>query len=71
MAAGAIVTNSVDSYAVVAGNPEKIISDVRKIKNKITGENVYPWRHHFKNYMPWSECDFSTWYAALDIESKV
>lgn len=67
VAAGAVVTKSVPKYAVVAGNPAKQISDVRKIKNKITGEPVYPWRNHFRNYMPWAESDFRTWYAALDV----
>lgn len=45
--AGAIVTKSVDPYTVVVGNPAKSISDVRKIKNKVTGKLVYPWREHF------------------------
>lgn len=70
VAAGAIITKPVAPYAVVAGNPGKPISDVRKIKNKITGEPVYPWRHHFSNYMPWADSDFDAWYASLDIEEK-
>lgn len=70
VAAGAIVTKDVQDYSVVAGNPGKTISDVRKIKNKITGEPVYPWRYYFKNYMPWAESDFSTWYDSLEIEEK-
>ena len=68
--AGAIVTKSVEPYAVVAGNPGKIISDVRKVKSKITGEAVYPWRHHFRRAMPWSESDFTTWYSSLEIDEK-
>lgn len=68
--AGAIVTKSVDSYAVVVGNPAKAISDVRRIKNKITGEPVYPWREHFSNYMPWDGIGFDAWYASLDLDEK-
>lgn len=68
--AGAIVTKSVDPYAVAVGNPAKSISDVRKVKNKITGEPVYPWREHFGNYMPWDKIGFDAWYASLDIEEK-
>lgn len=68
--AGAIVTKSVDPYAVAVGNPAKVISDVRKIKNKITGKQVYPWRDHFNNYMPWDENGFNAWYASLDIDEK-
>ena len=68
--AGAIVTKSVPSYAVAVGNPARIISDVRDIRSKITGEPVYPWRNHFSNYMPWKECGFDAWYASLDLEEK-
>lgn len=68
--AGAIVTKSVEPYAVAVGNPAKAISDVRKVKNKITGEPVYPWREHFGNYMPWDGIGFDAWYASLDLEEK-
>lgn len=70
VAAGAIVTKPVAAYSVVAGNPGKPISDVRNIKNKITGQPVYPWRHHFSNYMPWADSDFTTWYNSLSLEEK-
>lgn len=70
VAAGAIVTKPVPPYAVVVGNPGRVTSDVRKVKNKITGEPVYPWRHHFKTYMPWEESDFQHWYDALDLAGK-
>lgn len=68
--AGAIVTKSIEPYAVAVGNPAKQISDVRKIKNKITGELVYPWRDHFSNYMPWDDVGFEAWYASLDFKIK-
>lgn len=68
--AGAIVTKSVAPYAVAVGNPAKPISDVRKVKNKITGEPVYPWREHFANYMPWEKMGFDAWYASLDLSEK-
>lgn len=68
--AGAIVTKSVEPYAVVVGNPAKTISDVRKIRNKITGEPVYPWREHFSNYMPWDKIGFDAWFASLDLDEK-
>lgn len=70
VAGGAIVTKPVEPYSVVAGNPAKPISDVRKIKNKITGEPVYPWRNYFKRATPWSDSDFETWYSSLSIEEK-
>lgn len=68
--AGAIVTKSVEPYAVVVGNPGKQISDVRNVKNKITGEPVYPWRNHFSNYMPWEGIGFDAWFDSLDINEK-
>ena len=70
VAAGAIVTKQVEPYAVVAGNPAKNISDVRKIKNKLTAKLAYPWRNHFKTYMPWEESDFNSWYTALDLPAR-
>lgn len=71
VAAGAIVTKNVPDYAVVAGNPGKQISDVRKIRSHFTGDNVYPWRNNFENYMPWISKGFSEWYAGLSQEEKV
>lgn len=70
VAASAMVNKPVEPYAVVGGNPAKPFSDVRKIKNKITGEPVYPWRHHFNTYMPWTDSDFETWYASLSLDEK-
>ena len=67
VAAGAVVTKDVEAYEVVAGNPAKVISDVRSIKNKKTGASVYPWRYHFNRAMPWCDSDFETWYMSLDI----
>lgn len=70
VAGGAIVTKPVKPYSVVAGNPAKPISDVRKIKNKITGEPVYPWRQYFKRATPWSDSNFEKWYASLSYDEK-
>lgn len=68
--AGAIVTKSVAPYAVAVGNPARSISDVRKTKNKITGEPAYPWREHYSNYMPWDGIGFDKWYGSLTQEQK-
>lgn len=61
VAAGAVVTRNVEPFQVVAGNPAKVIGDIREIKNKFTNENVYPWRETFKRGMPWEESDYFTW----------
>lgn len=68
IAAGANVTKDVQVYEVVGGNPAKVISDVRKIKNHFTGEQVYPWRYSFKRDMPWEDTDYDSWYNNLNIE---
>ena len=68
--AGAIVTKSVPPYMVAVGNPANVISDVRKIKNKVNGEPVYPWREHFSTYMPWESVGFEAWYRSLNLDEK-
>lgn len=68
VSAGAVATRNVDRYQVVAGNPANVISDIRNVKNKVTGEPAYPWQYHFKKYMPWQESDFSSWYASLNFD---
>lgn len=66
VAAGANVTKDVKKNTVVGGNPAKVISDISKIKNHITGEEVYPWRYTFKRGMPWEESDYQTWYEEIE-----
>ena len=62
--AGSIVTKNISEYKVAVGNPAKEISDVRKIKNKITGEFAYPWRYHYSHNMPWEGVSFEKWYES-------
>ena len=71
IAAGAIVAKDVEKYSIVGGNPAKVISDVRNIKNKCSGESVYPWRYTFKRAMPWEESDFDAWYNSLNSNNKL
>lgn len=61
VAAKANVTKHVNQYEVVGGNPAKVISDVRKIKNHISGEPAYPWQYHFERGMPWEGFNFDEW----------
>lgn len=68
--AGAVVTKDVAKEMVVVGNPAKEICSVREIKNKFTGEPVYPWRYTFKRGMPWEESDYETWYKSLGLKGE-
>jgi len=65
--AGSVVTKDVAKETVVVGNPAKEICSVRKIKNKFSGEPVYPWRYTFKRGMPWEDSDYETWYNSMYI----
>jgi len=60
--AGAVVTKDVAKETVVIGNPAKEVCSVREIKNKVTGESVYPWRYTFKRGMPWEDSDYENWF---------
>ena len=51
--AGANVTKNIEAGMIALGNPAKVVGPVTKIKNKVTGESVYPWRYHFDRGMPW------------------
>ncbi len=65
--AGAIVTKDVEEFAVVVGNPAKKMGDVRNIKNKVTGENAYPWKERFSREMPWNDKGYQQWYQSLNV----
>lgn len=71
IAAGAVVTKNVEKNAVVGGNPAKVISDISRIKNHVTGESVYPWRYTFKRGMPWEDSDYETWYQNISKELNI
>lgn len=59
--AGAIVTRDVEAETIAVGNPAKNVGSVRKIKNKFTGEQVYPWRYTFDRGMPWKGVGYEAW----------
>lgn len=68
--AGSIVTRDVNKETVVVGNPAKEICSIKKIKNKVTGESVYPWRFTFKRGMPWEGSDYNSWMKNLYIKEE-
>lgn len=59
--AGTIVTKDVSPGKVVVGNPGKELCDTAKVKNKETGEPVYPWKYTFDRGMPWQGVGYDEW----------
>lgn len=66
--AGSVVTKDVKKETVVVGNPAREVCSVRDIKNKITGEPVYPWRYTFKRGMPWKDTDYDFWFENIKLK---
>lgn len=59
--AGAVVTRNVLPEKVVVGNPAKEIGRADKIKDRVTGEQVYPWKYSFDRGMPWEGIGYEKW----------
>jgi acetyltransferase-like isoleucine patch superfamily enzyme len=59
--AGSIVTKDVEAETIVVGNPAKNVGNITKIRNKINGEQVYPWRYSFSRGMPWAKNGYKEW----------
>lgn len=59
--AGAIVTKDVAEGDIIVGNPGKVVGKITSIKNKVSGNQVYPWRYTFKRGMPWEDSSYEEW----------
>lgn len=59
--AQSLVGKDVEDYQLVAGNPAKVIKDVRDLKSKETGKSHYPWPPQFDRGMPWENIGFEKW----------
>lgn len=64
--AGSVVNKNVPPGKVVVGNPCKEIGETVNIKNKITGEAVYPWRYYFNRGMPWKDIGYTEWFTSQE-----
>lgn len=68
--AGAIVTKDVLPRKIVIGNPAKDVGYTNKVKNKVTGEMVYPWKYTFNRGMPWEQIGYKEWKAEQKYEGN-
>lgn len=59
--AGAVVTKDVLPERIAVGNPAKDVGSTDRIKDKVTGEQVYPWKYSFDRGMPWEGIGYKTW----------
>ena len=64
--AGAIVTKDVPAMKVFVGNPAREVSDVTQIVDKVTGQDIYPWRYTFDRGMPWRDIGYDRWVKSAD-----
>ncbi len=62
--ASSLVKREVLPETVVAGNPARQVASIHDIRNRSTGENVYPWRYHFDRGMPWEGMGYDRWVAS-------
>lgn len=61
VAAGTTVSKNVADGKIMIGNPCKEIGNTTSIKNKDTGEQVYPWKYTFDRGMPWKDIGYDEW----------
>lgn len=61
--AGAVVTKDVLPESIVVGNPAKNMGSTSRIKDKVTGKQVYPWKYSFERGMPWEGVGYKMWEA--------
>ena len=65
-----LVNKNLDKGNMAVGNPMKIIGTTKKIKNKLTGESVYPWKLNFDRGMPWEKIGYLNWKNNIKEKSK-
>ncbi|WP_312819044.1 N-acetyltransferase [Kaistella carnis] len=61
LGAQSLIGRDVEDYQLVAGNPAKVLKDVRELVSKETGKSHYPWPDNFERGMPWENIGFEKW----------
>lgn len=59
--AGSVVTKDISANMVAVGNPAREKVPTEKIKDSITGNQVYPWQYTFDRGMPWENIGYVNW----------
>jgi len=66
--AGSVVNKDVAKETVALGNPLKKTFPIQDIKNKHTGESVYPWKYTFSRGMPWEKLGYEQWLKSENLK---
>lgn len=59
--AGSVVTKDVGANMIAVGNPAREKGSTEKIRNDVTGRQVYPWQYTFDRGMPWQGIGYEKW----------
>lgn len=59
--AGSVVTKDVSANMIAVGNPAREKGSTEKIRNDVTGQQVYPWQYTFDRGMPWQGIGYEKW----------
>jgi acetyltransferase-like isoleucine patch superfamily enzyme len=66
--AGSVVGRNVAKETLAVGNPSKKVFPIQDIKNKQTGEQIYPWKYAFSRGMPWDKIGYDQWLKSESIK---
>lgn len=59
--AGSVITKDIAANTVAVGNPAREKGTTEKIRDRITGKQVYPWQYTFDRGMPWEKVGYEVW----------
>jgi acetyltransferase-like isoleucine patch superfamily enzyme len=66
VSANSMVNSNFEDYSVIAGNPAKYVSDIRKLPIFTEGKRHYPWPYSYDRGMPWKKEDYDIWLKEND-----
>ncbi|MBU3179276.1 N-acetyltransferase [Clostridium estertheticum] len=66
--AGSVVNRNVEKETVVVGNPAKKLCLTTDIRNKLMGQQIYPWKYSFSRGMPWDKIGYEEWVKSENLK---